>query len=108
VLDDIGRSLQTSPGQVGIAVAAYGVALAVAAPMFAFFGGRVDRLKLMLSGLALFMLSTVACSMAWKGGLLVAARTACGISAGAFLPACLAWEDPEDPGLETPRGSIAS
>ena len=91
VLDDIGRSLETSPGQLGFAVAAYGIALAVTAPMFAFYGGRVARLKLMLSGLALFVLSTIACSVAWEGGVLIAARAACGISAGAFLPACYAF-----------------
>lgn len=91
VLDDIGASLGSSPSQLGGAVAAYGLALAIAAPMFAFFGGGVDRLKLMLGGLALFILSTVACSVAWEGGLLVAARAACGISAGAFLPACYAF-----------------
>lgn len=91
MLDDIGRSLDSSPGGLGSAVAAYGVALAIAAPIFGLYGQRIGRLKLMLSGLGLFILSTLACGIAWHEDLLIAARAACGVSAGAFLPACYAF-----------------
>jgi DHA1 family inner membrane transport protein len=91
MLDDIGKSLDSSPGGLGSAVAAYGIALAVAAPVFGLYGQRIERLKLMLSGLGLFILATLACSIAWEGSLLIAARAACGVSAGIFLPTCYAF-----------------
>lgn len=91
MLDDIGRGLNSSPGGLGSAVAAYGIALAIAAPIFGLYGQRIGRLKLMLSGLSLFILSTLACGIAWHEGLLIAARAACGVSAGAFLPTCYAF-----------------
>ncbi len=91
MLDDIGKSLDTSPGGLGVAVAAYGVSLAIAAPLLGLYGQLFDRLKLMLFGLALFVISTLACSIAWEGLVLTAARAACGVSAGAFLPSCYAF-----------------
>ncbi|MDF2811145.1 MAG: ywfA [Microvirga sp.] len=91
MLDDIGKSLNSSPGGLGSAVAAYGIALAIAAPLFGLYGQRIGRVKLMLSGLGLFILSTLACGIAWREELLIAARAACGVSAGAFLPTCYAF-----------------
>ena len=91
VLEDISSSLGTSPGKVGIAVAAYGFALAIASPLFGLVGHRIDRLTLMLSGLALFVLATLGCGFAQGPMSLIFARVACGISAGAYLPACYAF-----------------
>lgn len=45
----------------------------------------------MLFGLGLFVLSTLACGIAWREDLLIIARAACGVSAGAFLPTCYAF-----------------
>ncbi|PZU15643.1 MAG: hypothetical protein DI591_09395 [Citromicrobium sp.] len=91
MLDDIGKSLNSSPGGLGTAVAAYGLALAIAAPIFGLYGQRIARVKLMLFGLGLFILSTLACGIAWREDILIAARAACGVSAGAFLPTCYAF-----------------
>ncbi|SDD68598.1 MFS transporter [Paraburkholderia lycopersici] len=91
VLEDISASLGASPGTIGVAVAAYGFALTVASPLFALFGHKLDRLTLMLSGLALFVLATAGCGLAQGPASLVGARVACGIAAGAYLPACYAF-----------------
>ena len=91
MLDDIGESLNSSPGGLGDAVAAYGIALAIAAPVIGLYGQRIAPLKLMLFGLGLFVVSSLVCAVAWNENLLIVARAACGISAGAFLPTCYAF-----------------
>lgn len=91
VLEDISANLGASTGTVGLAVAAYGFALAIASPLFGLFGQRLDRRTLMLSGLVLFVLATAACGLARGPVSLVCARIGCGIAAGAYLPACYAF-----------------
>lgn len=88
LLADVARELDATPALIGQAVSAYGLALALVAPLFGLFGAALDRRVLMLGGLALFVLATLGCALAAGPWQLAAARAACGAGAGAFLPAC--------------------
>lgn len=91
ILEDIGAGLDASPGKIGIAVAAYGFTLAVASPIVGLVGHRIERLTLMMLGLALFVLATAWCGLAQGPISLICARALCGISAAAYLPTCYAF-----------------
>lgn len=64
----------------------YLLSAAVAMPLAAWLGRRLGRRRLCLGGLALFILSSVACGMARDLSFLVLARIVQGIGAGILVP----------------------
>lgn len=91
MLEDIGKSLNASAETMGITVAVYGFALALAAPAFGLFGSHSNRVRTMIIGLILFVAGTLGCALAVGPVSLMAGRIVCGVAAGAFLPTCYAF-----------------
>ncbi len=91
VLSDLARDFGADAAQAAWAVAVYGLALAVTAPVVGLWGGRLPRKVVMGAGLATFVVAGLLCAVSWSFSMLVAARALCGAGAGAFLPSCYAY-----------------
>jgi len=91
LLEDVAREFGTSPGDLGTAVAAYGFAVAIAAPLLGYAGQRLPRIAMMAASMIVFVLASCACALATNVFHLEMARAVCGIAAGGFLPACYAF-----------------
>lgn len=91
VLSDLARDFGAGAAQAAWAVAVYGLALAVTAPITGLWGGRLPRKMVMSVGLTTFIVAGVLCAASWSFAMLVAARALCGAGAGAFLPSCYAY-----------------
>lgn len=91
LLDDMAHEFGTVPGDLGTAVASYGFAVALSAPVLGYAGRYLPRITLMVASLAVFVLATLACGLVSSPLHLMLARAACGISAGGFLPSCYAF-----------------
>src|SRR3712207_6770542 len=62
------------------------LAQAVSVPIYGKLADSVGRKPVMLVGIALFLLGSVLCGVAWSMPLLIAARAVQGLGAGATLP----------------------
>ena len=91
VLSDLARDFGADAAQAAWAVAVYGLALAVTAPIVGLLGGRLPRKMVMGAGLMTFIVAGLLCAVSWSFAMLVAARALCGAGAGAFLPSCYAY-----------------
>ncbi len=91
VLSDLARDFGADAAQSAWAVAVYGLALAVTAPVVGLWGGRLPRKMVMSAGLMIFVVAGLLCAASWSFAMLVAARALCGAGAGAFLPSCYAY-----------------
>jgi DHA1 family inner membrane transport protein len=91
VLHDVATAFGTSPAQAGWAVSAYGLTLAVVAPIIGLWGDHISRKTTMTTGLCLFVIAGLLCALSTTFWMLAAARAACGAAAGAFLPSCYAY-----------------
>lgn len=65
---------------------AYLLAQAVSVPVYAKHSDVVGRKPIILSGIALFLLSSILCGVAWSMAALIAFRVLQGLGAGAVLP----------------------
>lgn len=65
---------------------AYLLAQAVSVPVYAKLSDVVGRKPIILSGVALFLLSSILCGVAWSMPALIAFRVLQGLGAGAVLP----------------------
>lgn len=89
-LDSITRSLHTSPTQLELIVALYGVAFAVCLAMGSKLGDNYGRRRLFMWGVALFGLASLLCGMANSIHSLLAARVVQGAGAALIVPQILA------------------
>jgi MFS family permease len=89
-LDSITRSLHTSPTQLELIVALYGVAFAVCLAMGSKLGDNHGRRRLFMYGVALFGVASLLCGMANSIHALLAARTLQGAGAALIVPQILA------------------
>jgi len=89
-LDSITRSLHTSPTQLELIVALYGVAFAVCLAMGSKLGDNYGRRRLFMWGVALFGVASLLCGMAGSIHSLLAARTLQGAGAALIVPQILA------------------
>lgn len=91
VLSDLARDFHASATQAAWAVAVYGLALAVTAPVVGLLGGAVPRKLIMAAGLMTFVIAGMLCAISFNFAMLIGARALCGAGAGAFLPSCYAY-----------------
>ncbi|MGL4724783.1 MAG: MFS transporter [Scandinavium sp.] len=89
-LDPITRSLHTTPTQLELIVALYGVAFAVCLAMGSKLGDNHGRRRVFMWGVALFGLASLLCGMAGSVHALLAARTLQGAGAALIVPQILA------------------
>jgi MFS transporter, DHA1 family, inner membrane transport protein len=79
-----------APGRAALLMAAFSVTFAVAAPLIQILAGHRRRRGLLLAGLLLMALGTLAGAFAPSFGWLMATRVAAGIGAGAVSPVATA------------------
>lgn len=91
LLRDLSASLDAPIGSVGLIVSAYGITLAVTAPLFGPVSDLVSRRRVMIASLLVFAAASFACSFATSFTFLLLARAVCGVAAGCFLPAAYAY-----------------
>jgi EmrB/QacA subfamily drug resistance transporter len=84
----IQRDLQMSPSALEWVAAAYTLALAVGLITGARLGDKLGRRRMLVAGLAGFIAASVACSIAWSGGVLIGARALQGLAAAVMIPQC--------------------
>ena len=81
----IQRDLQMSPSALEWVAAAYTLALAVALITGARLGDKLGRRRMLVAGLVGFIAASVACSVAWSGGVLIGARALQGLAAAVMI-----------------------
>ena len=86
ILPEIATGLGTSVAMAGQLVTVYGLALAIGAPLLAMAAGRIERRKLMLGGLAVFVLACLIGAFATNFTILVLSRVLAGVGAALFTP----------------------
>lgn len=86
LLPGMARDLQTSAASVGLGVAVFTGAYAIAAPALALTAGRFATRTALLTGLALFSLGNAATMAAPSLTVLLAARLLAGVGAGLYSP----------------------
>lgn len=89
-LDAISHSLQASPAELELIVAAYGVAFAVCLAMGGRLGDQFGRKRMFILGGALFALSSLGCGLATSVLVLLLARALQGVAAALLVPQILA------------------
>ncbi|MGU3521863.1 MFS transporter [Enterobacteriaceae bacterium C23F] len=89
-LESITHSLHTSPTQLELIVALYGVAFAVCLAMGSKLGDNYGRRRLFMWGVTLFGVASLLCGMADSIHTLLAARTLQGAGAALIVPQILA------------------
>lgn len=89
-LDSITQSLHTTPTQLELIVALYGVAFAVCLAMSSKLGDNHGRRRVFAYGIALFGLASLLCGMANSINELLAARILQGAGAALIVPQILA------------------
>lgn len=89
-LDSITQSLHTTPTQLELIVALYGVAFAVCLAMGSKLGDNHGRRRVFMWGVAMFGLASLLCGMAGSVHALLAARTLQGAGAALIVPQILA------------------
>ncbi|MEK6424567.1 MAG: MFS transporter [Burkholderia gladioli] len=75
-----------SPGRAALLMSAFSIAFALGAPLIQIVAGHARRRSLLLGGLAVLMLATLAGAFATSFGGLLATRIAAGLGAGAVSP----------------------
>ena len=89
-LPAIGADLQASPAELQWTINAYLLPLSALLLTGGAAGDRFGRRKLLIAGIALFALASLACALAEDLTLLLAARVAQGVGAAILLPNSLA------------------
>ena len=82
----IARDLGLGASALEWVAAAYTLALAVGILTGARLGDLLGRRRVLLGGLAAFTTSSVVCSLAWSGGVLIGSRAAQGLAAAVMVP----------------------
>jgi predicted MFS family arabinose efflux permease len=89
VLPEISRSFDVSIGAAGQLTTVYALVYALLSPTVAAAAAHINRKKLMLSGLALFVLSNLATAFAPTFALALAARAFAGLGASMYAPTAM-------------------
>jgi MFS transporter, DHA2 family, multidrug resistance protein len=89
-LPTLGRSLDASTGQLQWFVAAYTLVFAAALVPGGMLGDRYGRKKMLVLGLLLFGVASIACALAPSADAFIAARALLGLAGAVVLPMVLA------------------
>lgn len=85
LLPQIAAGIEVSIPTAGHVISAYAIGVVVGAPLFAVFGARYPRHRMLQVLMALFILGNLAAALASGFGLLVASRVLAGLPHGAFF-----------------------
>jgi EmrB/QacA subfamily drug resistance transporter len=85
-LHDLAADLHAGVSTIQWVSTAYLLALGVAIPLVGWLQGRLGAKKLWMTALAVFLLGSVLCSLAWDTSSLIAFRVVQGLGGGAMLP----------------------
>lgn len=97
LLKDLAEATGTDLARAGLIVSAYGITLALVAPLSGLLSDLVSRRLAIIGGLLLFAVAGLACAASQGFLSLVGGRVLCGLAAGTFLPACYAYVGDEVP-----------
>lgn len=86
VLPEIARGFDVSIGAAGQMTTVYAVTLAVLAPILAALAAEVSRKRLLLTGLAVFVIANLGTAIAPTFGIALATRALAGLGAAMFSP----------------------
>ncbi|MFG2209036.1 MFS transporter [Streptomyces sp. NPDC048638] len=86
VLPDVARTLHVSVGSAGQLVTAYSLAYAVCSPLIAVLAARWTRNRVLLTGLAVFVVANVCTALVPGFTLVILCRILAGIGAAAVTP----------------------
>ncbi|MDN5005640.1 MFS transporter [Bradyrhizobium sp. GCM10027634] len=86
VLPEITRAFDVSIGAAGQMTTVYSVAFALLSPIIAAIAAAIPRKRLLLSGVAIFVLANLATAMAPSFGIALLARAFAGLGAAMFSP----------------------
>ncbi|MGW5522212.1 MFS transporter [Gordonia sp. NPDC003950] len=85
-LDTLARDLSVSIATIGWVATGYLLALGVTIPLVGWAQSRFGGKRLWLAGLMLFMLASIACSLAWNAASLITFRVIQGVGGGILMP----------------------
>ncbi|MEN2988489.1 MFS transporter [Tistrella sp. BH-R2-4] len=91
LLIDIAADFAMDVTDAALAISAYGLAVAVSAPLFGLFAGHLPRRRLIAGGMVLAAVAGVIAATAHSFGVLLAARVLSGFACGAVLPTIYAY-----------------
>jgi predicted MFS family arabinose efflux permease len=89
VLPEIARSFNVSIGAAGQMTTVYAVTYAILSPVLATVAASVPRKRLLLAGLALFVIANLGTAFAPTFGIALATRALAGLSAAMFSPTAM-------------------
>jgi len=91
VLPAIAADLHTSPAAAGSLVTIFALSYAIGAPLVAIATANVERKRLLMAAIGAFALSNLLASLAPSLSLLAVARVLLALTAGAYMPAAIAF-----------------
>ena len=91
LLIDIARDFDMAATDAAFAISAYGLAVAVSAPLFGLFAGHLPRRRLIAAGMVIATIAGIVAATAQSFGMLLAARMLSGLACGAVLPTIYAY-----------------
>lgn len=86
ILPEIARGFDVSIGAAGQMTTVYAVTFALLAPVIAALAAHVERRRLLLTGLAVFVIANLATALAPTFGIALATRALAGLGAAMFSP----------------------
>src|ERR1700743_3735372 len=89
VLPEIARSFDVSIGAAGQMTTVYAITYAILSPVLATLAASVPRKRLLLAGLALFVIATLGTAFAPTFGIAPATRALAGLGAAIFSPTAM-------------------
>jgi DHA2 family methylenomycin A resistance protein-like MFS transporter len=84
-LPSMQRDLHLAPGDLEWVISAYALALAALIPAGGALGDRYGRKRVVMIGILVFTLGSVACALSWDAGALIAFRVLQGVGGAAML-----------------------
>jgi DHA1 family inner membrane transport protein len=90
ILPDVAKDLNVSVATAGLTVTVFSLTYALGAPVLATIAGNVERKKLLLGSLAVFVLANVLAAIAAHLGILLLARVLAACGAALYTPTAAA------------------
>ncbi|MBE5101497.1 MFS transporter [Priestia aryabhattai] len=91
LLLDLAESFNSTVDIVGLSVSIYGIAVIIGAPLFAPISDKISYRLSLLTGILLFLVGTILCTLAGNIELFFLGRAISGLAAGTFIPTAYAF-----------------